>query len=164
MLAIPVLAGSASTGLAGLLGKDWGFSHRVRQAPLFYALVVLGTVGGTALSLTGIDPMSLLVVVAVINGIAAAPFLVVVMLISADRSIMGDHTNRRWPPRSAGPPPPSWDCAPSPAHHHGDGLITPANNGRTHNSATGAGYLLLPVVVSEGRLRPHLHGRGCWPS
>ncbi|MBI2704797.1 MAG: Nramp family divalent metal transporter [Actinobacteria bacterium] len=95
MLAIPVLAGSASTGIAGLLGQDWGFSERVRQAPLFYALVGLGTVGGTALSLLGVDPMSLLVVVAVINGIAAAPFLVVVMLIASDRSIMGEHRNRR---------------------------------------------------------------------
>ena len=35
-------------------------------------------------SLIGIDPMSLLVVVAVINGIAAAPFLIVVMLISSE--------------------------------------------------------------------------------
>lgn len=95
MLAIPVLAGSASTGIAGLLGRDWGFSQRVREAPLFYALVALGSIGGTALSLIGVDPMSLLVVVAVINGIAAAPFLIVVMLISSNRSIMREHRNRR---------------------------------------------------------------------
>ena len=34
-----------------------------------------------------------LVVVAVINGIAAAPFLVVIMMISADRAIMGELRN-----------------------------------------------------------------------
>ena len=41
------------------------------------------------------NPSSLLVVVAVINGMAAAPFLIVVMLISSDREIMGEHVNKR---------------------------------------------------------------------
>jgi Mn2+/Fe2+ NRAMP family transporter len=39
------------------------------------------------------NPIHLLVVVALINGAAAAPFLVLVMLISADRTIMGEHVN-----------------------------------------------------------------------
>jgi Mn2+/Fe2+ NRAMP family transporter len=39
--------------------------------------------------------MKLLVVVALVNGLAAAPFLVVVMLISKDREIMGEHRNGR---------------------------------------------------------------------
>jgi len=33
------------------------------------------------------------VLVAVINGVAAAPFLVVVMLVSSSRSIMGGYAN-----------------------------------------------------------------------
>jgi NRAMP (natural resistance-associated macrophage protein)-like metal ion transporter len=45
LLAIPVLAGSGSVGIAGLLGKHWGFSRSVRKAPVFYGLVALGTVG-----------------------------------------------------------------------------------------------------------------------
>jgi Mn2+/Fe2+ NRAMP family transporter len=35
----------------------------------------------------------LLIVVAVINGMAAAPFLVVVMLIAGSRRLMGDYVN-----------------------------------------------------------------------
>jgi Mn2+/Fe2+ NRAMP family transporter len=35
----------------------------------------------------------LLIVVAVINGMAAAPFLVVVMLIGGSRRFMGDYVN-----------------------------------------------------------------------
>ena len=62
---------------------------------MFYGLVALGTVGGTVLSLTTSNPIQLLVVVAVINGIAAAPFLLLVMLISRDRTIMGDYRNGR---------------------------------------------------------------------
>ena len=93
MLAIPVLAGSGAAGMAGLLGKRWGFSRSVRKAPVFYGLVAVGTVGGTILSLLTSNPIHLLVLVAVINGIAAAPFLFVVMLIARDRVLMGEYRN-----------------------------------------------------------------------
>jgi NRAMP (natural resistance-associated macrophage protein)-like metal ion transporter len=93
LLAIPVLAGAGSVGLAGLLSREWGFSRSVREAPIFYGLVAIGTLGGTALSLLAVNPIKLLIVVAVINGMAAAPFLVVVMLIAGSRRLMGDYVN-----------------------------------------------------------------------
>jgi Mn2+/Fe2+ NRAMP family transporter len=95
MLAVPVLAAAGSTGLAGLLGKPWGLSRNVREAPFFYALLAAGTLGGTALTLLSVDPISLLVLSATVNGVAAAPFLVVVMLISGNRSLMGRYRNHR---------------------------------------------------------------------
>jgi Mn2+/Fe2+ NRAMP family transporter len=94
-LAVPVLAGSAAAGMAGLLGKDWGFSRSVHDARIFYALVSFGTIGGVLLTLLHVNPISFLVVVAVINGMAAAPFLVVIMMISSDRRIMGELRNGR---------------------------------------------------------------------
>lgn len=93
MLAIPVLAGAGSAGMAGLLGKPTGFSRSPRSAPTFYALVMLGTLGGAALTLLGVNPIRLLVFVAVINGVAAAPFLLLVMLISNNKAIMGEYAN-----------------------------------------------------------------------
>jgi len=93
LLAIPVLAASGSVGMAGLLGHEWGFSRSVRKAPVFYGLVALGTLGGTALSLLDVNPIHLLVLVAVINGVAAAPFLVVVMWVSSSQRLMGDYVN-----------------------------------------------------------------------
>ena len=95
MLAIPVLAGAGSAGMAGLLGKKAGFSRSLKRAPVFYGLVLLGTLGGTALSLVGVNPIRLLIFVAVINGVAAAPFLVLVLLIAGDKEIMGDYVNGR---------------------------------------------------------------------
>jgi Mn2+/Fe2+ NRAMP family transporter len=96
LLAIPVLAGSGSVGMAGLLGKRWGFSRSIRQAPTFYGLVALGTIGGMALSLVHVNPIKLLVLVAVINGIAAGPFLILVMVVSGNKEIMGpDFVNGR---------------------------------------------------------------------
>ena len=95
MLAVPVLAGSASVGLSGLTGKPWGLSQKPRRAPFFYGLLALGTVGGTALTATGLNPIDLLVLAAVINGVAAAPFLVLIMVLSGNRQLMGDDRNGR---------------------------------------------------------------------
>ncbi len=95
LLAVPVLAASGSVGLSGLLGKDWGFSRTIKNAPLFYALVGVGTIGGTVLSLLSINPIRLLVFVAVMNGVIAAPLLVVVMMVANNRGLMGVHVNGR---------------------------------------------------------------------
>jgi NRAMP (natural resistance-associated macrophage protein)-like metal ion transporter len=94
-LAVPVLAGSAAAGISGLVGRRWGFSRMPHQAPLFYALVAAGTLGGAALSLVGVNPIALLVIVALVNGLAAGPFLIVVMLIAGNRELMGDYVNGR---------------------------------------------------------------------
>jgi Mn2+/Fe2+ NRAMP family transporter len=104
MLAIPVLAGAGSAGMAGLFGKTVGFSRSLRGARVFYGLVLLGTLGGTALSLVGVNPIRLLVFVAAMNGVAAAPFLVVVMLIAGSWVTTSMASSRTWsvgaPPRS----------------------------------------------------------------
>jgi Mn2+/Fe2+ NRAMP family transporter len=96
MLAIPILAGSGASALAALLHKDWGFSRSVREAPHFYVLVACGTLGGTLFTLFGVDPVKLLVFSALINGLLAPPFLVLIMLISNDAEVMGkEHRNGR---------------------------------------------------------------------
>jgi Mn2+/Fe2+ NRAMP family transporter len=95
VLSIPVLAASASVGLAGLTGKEWGFERSPRRAPVFYGLVLLGTVGGTVLAVVMSNPISLLVLSAFVNGIASAPFLVVTMLVAGDRTLMGEYRNGR---------------------------------------------------------------------
>jgi NRAMP (natural resistance-associated macrophage protein)-like metal ion transporter len=95
LIAVPVLAASGSVGLSGLLGREWGFSRSIRKAPLFYGLVALGTLGGAALSLLHVNPIKLLVFVALINGVIAAPLLVIVMRISGSKSLMGKYVNGR---------------------------------------------------------------------
>jgi len=95
LLAVPILAGSGSVALSGLLGKDWGFSRSMKSAPLFYGLVGVGTLGGTALSLVNVNPIKLLVFVAVINGVIAAPLLAVVLIVANDRGLMGKYVNGR---------------------------------------------------------------------
>jgi NRAMP (natural resistance-associated macrophage protein)-like metal ion transporter len=95
VLAVPVLASSGSIALAGLLGKPWGFNDSPRRAPLFYVLIGVGLIGGVLISAVADNPVQLLVLSATINGIAAAPFLLVVMLLSGDRRLMGTYVNGR---------------------------------------------------------------------
>jgi Mn2+/Fe2+ NRAMP family transporter len=95
VLAIPVLAASGAAGMSGLANKEWGLDRSPRKAPLFYLLLVLGILAGTAMSLLSSNPIGLLVLSAILNGIAAGPFLVVVMLISRDRRIMRRYVNGR---------------------------------------------------------------------
>ena len=95
MLTVPVLAGSGAVGMAGMLGKEWGFSKSPKKAPVFYGLVIVGTLAGTLLSITHVNPIKLLVISASINGVAAAPFLILIMLISGNSAIMGKLRNGR---------------------------------------------------------------------
>ncbi|MHB1234440.1 MAG: Nramp family divalent metal transporter [Microbacteriaceae bacterium] len=93
VLAVPILAASGAAGLSGLLNKQWGLERSPRKAPVFYGLLTVGIVAGTILSVISSDPIGLLVLSAIVNGIAAGPFLIVMMLISRDKTIMGKYRN-----------------------------------------------------------------------
>lgn len=93
ILAVPVLAAAGSAGLAGLLGKEWGFDRRPSKAQTFYVLLGVGTIGGVIITFFTTDPIGLLILSAIINGIAATPFLVVTMLIARDKDLMGKYRN-----------------------------------------------------------------------
>lgn len=101
ILAVPVLAASGAAGMAGLLDKPWGFDRSPRKAPLFYTLLIAGIVIGTVFALFVNNPIQLLVLSAIVNGIAAGPFIVIMMLIARDTRIMGRYRNR-WLSQSLG--------------------------------------------------------------
>ena len=44
----------------------------------------------------GINPIKALVYAAVINGIVAVPLILLILLMSNNRAIMGAYVNRRW--------------------------------------------------------------------
>jgi NRAMP (natural resistance-associated macrophage protein)-like metal ion transporter len=95
MLAVPILAGSAAYAVADTLKIPEGLSLKLRQAPGFYAVIALSTLVGAGLNLVGIDPITALYDTAVINGLISPPLLVILMLISSNRKIMGNRVNGR---------------------------------------------------------------------
>jgi Mn2+/Fe2+ NRAMP family transporter len=91
-LAIPVLAGSAAYALAEAMGWRSGLSRLPRDAKAFYATIVGGTLIGVAINFVDIDPIKALFWSAVINGIVAVPLMVVMMLMTMRRDVMGQFT------------------------------------------------------------------------
>jgi NRAMP (natural resistance-associated macrophage protein)-like metal ion transporter len=95
LLAVPVFAASASYAMAETFGWREGLSLTFKQAPQFYGVIILATLAGLAFNLVGINPIQALVVAAVVNGVAAAPLILLILLIGNNRHIMGTYVNGR---------------------------------------------------------------------
>jgi NRAMP (natural resistance-associated macrophage protein)-like metal ion transporter len=89
MLAIPVLAGSVAYAASEMFKWRSGLGHKPREARAFYATIAVATLGGAALNFVGIDPIKALYWSAVVNGILAAPLMVVMLMIAMNKRIMG---------------------------------------------------------------------------
>jgi Mn2+/Fe2+ NRAMP family transporter len=95
VLAVPVLTGSAAYGVSEAFGWRSGLDSKPTRAPQFYLVIVAATLVGMAINFLGINPITALVISAVLNGVVAAPLIVLVMLVSNDRAVMGERTNGR---------------------------------------------------------------------
>ena len=58
-------------------------------------VIIAATLVTMVIAILEINPITALVLSAVINGLVAAPLLVLVMLVSNDRAAMGERTNGR---------------------------------------------------------------------
>ncbi len=96
LLAIPVLAGSASYAVSEAFGWKVGLDRPVHRVPQFYAVMVSATALGLALNFTSVNPIDALVLTAVVNGVVAPILLVLVMLIANNKRIMLDRCNGVW--------------------------------------------------------------------
>ncbi len=95
LLAIPVLAGSASFAIAELRGWPAGLDRPFRRARRFYAVFGAAVVVGLVLEAVSVSPIRMLFYSALVNGLAAPPLLIVIMIAANDRRVMGRWTNSR---------------------------------------------------------------------
>jgi Mn2+/Fe2+ NRAMP family transporter len=95
VLAVPVLTGSAAYGVSEAFGWRSGLDRKPAAAWQFYLVIVAATLVGMGLNFLGVPPMTALVLSAVLNGLVAAPLIVLVMLVSNDRAVRGERTNGR---------------------------------------------------------------------
>jgi NRAMP (natural resistance-associated macrophage protein)-like metal ion transporter len=93
MLAIPVLAGSSSYAIAESLRWKEGLYRKLSQAHAFYGMIIISMLVGLAINFIGIDPIQALIYAAVANGLVAPLILVLIVIMSSRRSIMGRWTN-----------------------------------------------------------------------
>ncbi|KZC36808.1 iron transporter, partial [Rhodanobacter sp. FW510-R12] len=96
LLAVPVLAGATAYAAAGAFGQRSGLEHKPHEARFFYGVLIGSALLGIALNLTPLDPIKALYWSAVINGVAAVPLMVAMMLMGSHRKVMGEFT-MPWP-------------------------------------------------------------------
>jgi NRAMP (natural resistance-associated macrophage protein)-like metal ion transporter len=88
LLAVPTLAGSSAYALAEAAHWREGLARTLRQAPGFYSIIIIGMAVGAGLNLVGIPPIKALYASAILNGLAAPPIMVL-MLLASRTSMLG---------------------------------------------------------------------------
>ena len=96
LLAIPVLAGSASYAVAELFAWPSGLDLKPTQAWRFYTILGGAIVAGALLETLSVSAVRMLFLSAIINGLLAPPLMLLVMLVGNNRAIMGTGVNGFW--------------------------------------------------------------------
>jgi len=94
LLAIPVLAGSASYAISESFGWKEGLYRKYKSAHAFYGIIALSIIVGILINFIGIDPIKALIYSAIVNGIIAPIILVFIVKISSNHKIMGEFKNK----------------------------------------------------------------------
>jgi len=92
LLAIPSLAGSAAFAIGELFHWPVGLERTPGRAKGFYGTLAIATLLSVVIVLSPLNPMQALVYSALLNGIAAAPVMVMVMLLFSKKAVMGPLT------------------------------------------------------------------------
>lgn len=93
LLAVPILAGSASYALAEVFGWKAGLYRKFNQAHGFYGAITLATLLGLVVNYIGVPPFKMLYYTAVVNGMIAPVLLVMILIIGNNERVMGKFRN-----------------------------------------------------------------------
>lgn len=92
LLALPVLAGSASYAVCEALRWNTGLDRKPKQAVAFYGVITASMLLGIVIAFSPIDPMKALYYSAVVNGVLAAPLMAIMLVIGSNPRIMDRFT------------------------------------------------------------------------
>jgi len=96
LLAIPTLAGSLAYAIGEALGWRTGLAKRPTEAPAFYAVIAGTTALGVLIVFSPLSPMRALFWAAVVNGVAATPMIVCMVVLGSSSLVMGKLTLPAW--------------------------------------------------------------------
>jgi Mn2+/Fe2+ NRAMP family transporter len=93
MLGVPVLVGSCAYAVAE--GAVWrgSMADKPRSARRFYAVMAVAMALGLVLNYLGFNAVKMLFWSAVINGLLAPPLILLVILLTSSRQVMGKRVN-----------------------------------------------------------------------
>jgi NRAMP (natural resistance-associated macrophage protein)-like metal ion transporter len=93
MLGVPVLAGSAAYAVSEASSWRGSLEDKPRLAKKFYAIVASSMILGLVLDYAGFNAVKMLFWSAVLNGVLAPPLIVLVVLLTSNREVMGDRVS-----------------------------------------------------------------------
>ncbi len=94
-LAVPVMTAGAAYDVAQAAGWRYGLGAKPREAKGFYAIIGAVTVLAMGVSFLGLNPMKMLVWSGIVQGFSTPPLLLLILLMTNRRDIMGEQVNGR---------------------------------------------------------------------
>ncbi|MGT2488825.1 NRAMP family divalent metal transporter [Methylobacterium oryzae CBMB20] len=92
-LAVPVMTTGAAYDLVQGIGREGSLHARPSEAKLFYGTIAAVTVLAVGLNFLGVNPMRALVWSGIVQGFSVPPLLLLMMLMTNDRAVMGARVN-----------------------------------------------------------------------
>jgi Mn2+/Fe2+ NRAMP family transporter len=92
-IAIPVMTAGAAYDLAQALGWRYSLQAQPREAPGFYFTIGIVMAIAVGLNFMGFNPMHALVWSGIVQGFSTPPLLLLIMLMTNNRNIMGEQVN-----------------------------------------------------------------------
>jgi NRAMP (natural resistance-associated macrophage protein)-like metal ion transporter len=96
LLAVPVLAGSTAFALSEAFGWQEGLGKKFSGARKFYVVIAVAMLVGLVMNFAGVDPIRALYFAAILNGVAAPPLILLMLILSNSQTTCGKWTGRRW--------------------------------------------------------------------
>jgi NRAMP (natural resistance-associated macrophage protein)-like metal ion transporter len=93
MLGVPVLAGSSAYAIAEASAWRGSLEKKPHSARRFYGVLALAMMGGLAIDFAGLDAVKMMFWSAVVNGALAPPLILLVVLLTSNRRVMGERVN-----------------------------------------------------------------------
>ncbi len=95
-LAVPVMTTGAAYDLCQVMGWKHSLHAKPAEAKKFYGAIAVFTLLAMMMNFLGFNPMKALVFSGVVQGFSTPPLLLLIMLITNNRKIMGNRTNTFW--------------------------------------------------------------------
>jgi NRAMP (natural resistance-associated macrophage protein)-like metal ion transporter len=92
-LAVPVMTTGAAYDLCQSVGWKHGLYRKPSEAKAFYAAIGFFTLIAIGLNFFGINPMKALVLAGIVQGFSTPPLMLLIMLMTNNRNIMGKRVN-----------------------------------------------------------------------
>jgi Mn2+/Fe2+ NRAMP family transporter len=94
-LAVPVMTAGAAYDLVQSLGWRHSLHAKFHEAKGFYVTILIVTAVAAAMNFLGVNPMKALVYSGIVQGFSTPPLLLLIMLLTNNRKVMGKQTNSR---------------------------------------------------------------------